>query len=425
MSLYHQLRESVEAVLDCARRMAEWSVTLLNHHWDVHYRDELRRLGRDLPHLIAKAIAAFHGDERSALDLKHELGCVEEEAVMMAEWAKNAADELQRLRVAVGTGDVSGSANLRYGQASHAFFEEVQTKRQVVGESCNRASIVAYRICTVAEALDQERAKQSQGPGVPDDQARGSGAELLDLLEISGTPKDKLRHGRELVQRDPDATAAQVIEAMQAAGVTAATIDKARRLISDLSKPLCLKAIADRLNNVAVFTDLDYRAKYLDSVPEWPLIRYTCERLFHQTGQVRSEDVLRLVDALRFEAGIKNAGEAPLTDIASQVQALLKGEIRDEGGSSMPSAAEQDKGTHEPHDQGGAPTDSVELTKVERAIQFYLRDPNQSVREVARKVPCDPSLLYRDERFNRLREAHQGKLPKGSKSGEGDLEAEG
>lgn len=72
-----------------------------------------------------------------------------------------------------------------------------------------------------------------------------------------------------------------------------------------------------------------------------------------------------------------------------------------------------------------APTSAAaELTAVERAIAVYLRDPNLSVIEVARLAGCDRSLLYRDARFKRLRQAHRGTLPKGSKSNEGDLEAE-
>jgi hypothetical protein len=62
-----------------------------------------------------------------------------------------------------------------------------------------------------------------------------------------------------------------------------------------------------------------------------------------------------------------------------------------------------------------------ELTAVERALVIYARDPNQSLREVARKVPCDPSLLSRDERFKRFREAYQVKPVKGSKSKEGTV----
>jgi len=68
--------------------------------------------------------------------------------------------------------------------------------------------------------------------------------------------------------------------------------------------------------------------------------------------------------------------------------------------------------------------EGTELTKAEKAMQIYLRDPNQSLREVAGKVPCDPALLSRDPRFKRLRQAHQGKLPKGSKSKDGKLEAD-
>ncbi len=86
-----------------------------------------------------------------------------------------------------------------------------------------------------------------------------------------------------------------------------------------------------------------------------------------------------------------------------------------------------DSGAKTPADQAGpAPGSSpvAQLTAVERAMLIYSRDPNQSLREVARKVPCDPSLLSRDPKFKRLREAHQGSVPKGSKSKEGTVEAE-
>jgi hypothetical protein len=66
----------------------------------------------------------------------------------------------------------------------------------------------------------------------------------------------------------------------------------------------------------------------------------------------------------------------------------------------------------------------TELTDVEKAMMIFTRDPNQSLREIARQVPCHHSLLVRDKSFQRLRRAHQGSIPKGKKSREGDTEAE-
>jgi hypothetical protein len=57
-------------------------------------------------------------------------------------------------------------------------------------------------------------------------------------------------------------------------------------------------------------------------------------------------------------------------------------------------------------------------------MQIYLRDPNQSIRAVARQSGCNPSLLSRNLQFRRLRQAYQSKLPKGSKAKDGTLEAE-
>jgi hypothetical protein len=65
-----------------------------------------------------------------------------------------------------------------------------------------------------------------------------------------------------------------------------------------------------------------------------------------------------------------------------------------------------------------------EPTAVERAMIIFTRDPNQPVTEIARQAGCDRSLLYRSPTFRRLRQAHAGRLPRGSKSSDGDLEAE-
>jgi hypothetical protein len=64
------------------------------------------------------------------------------------------------------------------------------------------------------------------------------------------------------------------------------------------------------------------------------------------------------------------------------------------------------------------------LTAVEQAMVIYLRDPSQSVADVARQVPCNRSLLYRDERFKRLRSTCVGQVPKGSKTKDRTMEAE-
>jgi hypothetical protein len=157
MSLHGQLNEPIDAVLDCARRVTELSISLPTWHG---FRDELRQVGRDLPYLIATAIAAFGRYEALVPALKHALDDVQEDAVRMLEWATNAADELQRLFVAIGTADDSGSASLRYGEARRSYFEEAESHRQRVLKSCNRAYLVAYRSCAAAVALDQGGSEQ-------------------------------------------------------------------------------------------------------------------------------------------------------------------------------------------------------------------------------------------------------------------------
>lgn len=72
----------------------------------------------------------------------------------------------------------------------------------------------------------------------------------------------------------------------------------------------------------------------------------------------------------------------------------------------------------------GTTDGQAELTAVERALVIYARDPNQSVRAVARQVGCNHTLLLRDPRFQRLREAYASTLPRGRKSKDGNLEAD-
>jgi hypothetical protein len=64
------------------------------------------------------------------------------------------------------------------------------------------------------------------------------------------------------------------------------------------------------------------------------------------------------------------------------------------------------------------------LSPVERALIIYTRDPNQSIRKIARQAGCSHAALLKNEKFKRLRQTHQGSLPTGTKSRDGDLEAE-
>ncbi len=107
----------------------------------------------------------------------------------------------------------------------------------------------------------------------------------------------------------------------------------------------------------------------------------------------------------------------------------LKAAVLEEGSRCRDGAASEAPPSAGPPSSatGAAPppdVPAVQLTAVERAMQIFARDPNQSVGEIARQVGCDRSLLYRDPRFKRLREAYRGTLPKGSKSRDGELEAE-
>lgn len=71
-----------------------------------------------------------------------------------------------------------------------------------------------------------------------------------------------------------------------------------------------------------------------------------------------------------------------------------------------------------------ASNDNTHLTKIEKAMQIYLRDPNQPDREVARQVPCAPSYLSQNEQYQRLKASNHGILPRGRKSKDGRLESD-
>jgi hypothetical protein len=76
-------------------------------------------------------------------------------------------------------------------------------------------------------------------------------------------------------------------------------------------------------------------------------------------------------------------------------------------------------------DSAGTRTESAdpELSAEEQAVVLFTRDPNQSDRSIAKQIGCSPSVLSRSERYQALKQAHAGNLPKGKKSKAGDLEA--
>jgi hypothetical protein len=172
MSPFDQLKAPLDHVLDCARRLVDLSFALLNGQ--EHFDDDVRRLRRDLPHLIQKALAAFRGDERGAADLKHELSCVQEDTSAMVQWVECTTAELRRLFAASGT---DGEAAMRYGQASAKSFRDIERYRHAVVESCNRAFTEAIRICAAAEEEEKKRSASPNTPkGNPPADVTGTGA---------------------------------------------------------------------------------------------------------------------------------------------------------------------------------------------------------------------------------------------------------
>jgi hypothetical protein len=142
--------------------------------------------------------------------------------------------------------------------------------------------------------------------------------------------------------------------------------------------------------------------------PALPVIRHWLRKF--GSGAPIQEALDALADYLVAEKGADPNGivSLPLTTVAE----LLKRGVPAAPAPQPDTAAEQ------------TAVGAAELTAVERAMMIFIRDPSRSITDLAREVGCDRSLLYKDERFKRLRQAHQGKPPKGNKSKEGDIEAE-
>jgi hypothetical protein len=79
---------------------------------------------------------------------------------------------------------------------------------------------------------------------------------------------------------------------------------------------------------------------------------------------------------------------------------------------------------------GSTPTSKIDrqdqkMTTEEIAIAFFLRDTNQSIREIARQAGCSHVfLLKKCPNFMSLRETYAGSIPKGQKMKDGTVEAE-
>jgi hypothetical protein len=165
----------------------------------------------------------------------------------------------------------------------------------------------------------------------------GSGGELLDLLEMRGSPEDTLKLGRELIVEIPNMTAMQIYDALKAAGsVGENTLRKAKGLFGELGKPITLNELARRLTEQVISaTDVTCRRffrKFVEEpIPEWEFIKYACEKLFGATeanfpniaGPKWADQLGTLNGRLRFERKLDNAGEMPLAEVKPHIEALL------------------------------------------------------------------------------------------------------
>jgi hypothetical protein len=166
MLAFEPMREPLERAINCAQRIVDISMNVLNNL--AAFGDDLRRLRRDLPHLNSQVMTAFRGSEPLAADLRHELRCLEQDAVEMADWAAKVADELDQMRATFNPSTIVAD-NQRYNDKQFQATTKYIQYREIVSKSCDRARQTAIRVCAAADQAARTQpstvAPSSPGPG--------------------------------------------------------------------------------------------------------------------------------------------------------------------------------------------------------------------------------------------------------------------
>jgi hypothetical protein len=145
MSAYDQLREPLQAALQCARRIADIGPPVILHS-HTHFVEEIRISRRDLPYLNRRALAAFPGDVRLADDLHHELACVEQDTFDFVDWIFKIHEKMNGPLITVR----DATEGISHGKR---FQEEYPQRQRRVYAACDRAQDVATRICGETDRL--------------------------------------------------------------------------------------------------------------------------------------------------------------------------------------------------------------------------------------------------------------------------------
>jgi hypothetical protein len=147
-------RSALNEFLDSASRSGQLGLPSLHGHRSRSDQFEVER--RDLPFLIDQVLTAFHGSERDAAKLRHELNCVTADVIRMIEWAVPAHAELERLESFIYTaGCTPDDAQNYYRAKDQAFTDAARLQLRII-KSCNRARARAQAVCEAADRAAEQ-----------------------------------------------------------------------------------------------------------------------------------------------------------------------------------------------------------------------------------------------------------------------------
>jgi hypothetical protein len=211
MSSFELIREPLSRPLNAARRIAEVSSALIFHPDQHYFIEEIRKLARDLPFFTDQVMSAFPGGDYLARELRHELNCVREDAVELANWTLGLSEKLRKSsRPGLDTIPGIDFAKMHARQQKDAN-EECGRKKNVVANSCNRALEVAAKVCAQADRADEEASRLSESQAGPSSHTEKSTDERPDaalsqtqsavLSIIKAEPKGKGIQAKEIVRK--------------------------------------------------------------------------------------------------------------------------------------------------------------------------------------------------------------------------------
>lgn len=209
MATFDLIRGQLSLALVNAERITLLSHAILDGHGVDHLLDEIGVLVRDFSHINSQVMRLFPGNEFLAAELRHELECVQTDAVAMGEWLIVAHRQLERLyKRALAQPELQFGHS--YQNAKERAYHESNNRQYRVRQSCRRANDVAGRVCgEVDRAIEIQPSPPASGAAdkKPDvkDTASGLGkTEKAVLAIIKSQPKGNGINGKEIIKKLKD-----------------------------------------------------------------------------------------------------------------------------------------------------------------------------------------------------------------------------